>query len=114
MASGVDARGTGGSGGALTGIDGALSAGGSGGLDAGIDGPRLGACSPMPRCSPYEILVRVQIPALGTQGCTCAANPCGTGLPDCNCAANLCAALSGSTCVGYMPDSGALVCAEPG
>jgi len=112
----IDAHATGGAGGA-TAMDGGSSTGGSGGMDAeAIDGPKQSSCSSGLRCGTGEVPVRLQIPALGRQECSCMPVPsqC-AGFPDCGCAAAICTTLSpGSACVGYMPDSGQLVCTEMG
>jgi hypothetical protein len=75
----------------------------------------LSSCSPAPQCEPTQVPVRLMWPDLGVLQCGCEPNPCQTSsFPDCDCAAELCTKHSGLQCIGFMPDSGQLVCAENG
>lgn len=81
----------------------------------GTDCSGLSSCSPAPVCGADEVSVRVQRPATGEVQCACEPNPCpGLSIPTCDCAAELCTKYPGVSCVGYMPGSGQLVCAEDG
>jgi hypothetical protein len=81
----------------------------------GTDCSGLSSCSPAPQCGVDEVSVRVHWPDLGETQCACEPNPCPSSLlPTCDCAAELCTKYPGVSCVGYMPGSGQLVCAEQG
>jgi hypothetical protein len=115
---GQSTGGAGAGGNAATGGAGGWSSDGTGGTAAGGAGGRtnggvLSSCSPAPRCAPGELPVRVQVPALGQSQCTCVSNPCGSTFPTCDCANALCATYF-ARCSSYAPDSGFLVCIQPG
>jgi hypothetical protein len=112
---GVHAGGTGEAAGQFAGLGGTGNApgGAGGGHGGGTGGSALSSCSPAPPCGPNELPVRVILPALGSQQCTCVQNPRGNAFPTCNCAQPVCASYY-ATCSSYAPDSGYLVCVQPG